>query len=650
MALSETAQLAIQISAKNSAGAVLGQVERQFGSLQNSIVKVGAAIASAFAVRDVIDSTRRFAHDLDALRDAMGASGEQASRWNFQARYVGATADDLASSFQILANNVYSQAEAIAKGSSDFDKLGISVLNAQKQMRPVGDIIEDLREKMQRLDAPSQAIIERQLFGRAGGRLHDFLTLTSADVARLDADLASLGMTLGSNVVDAMEQQQRELNRLGFMFDSIKLKVGGFLIPLFITMAGIVQRAAMSIKAWAESLRAPLQVIKEVGDRVQAFLADIGKGDLWKAVIDLGRDIVSKIGEGLAKVGDWVTTSWPFWRQSLGNLFDSSVAWIKDTGWPSLVTFIETQIPAFANWIVKSLPEWTRNFSELVTSFVSWILTTAVPNIVTGLVTAIPKIGGWIIDAVGWMSSVGVPAVLNTLGSIGAAIVRGILQGIGNNVANTGIGQWFLDTIGWISNVGIPAALSTLGAIGNAIRTGILDGLGDLKTDIWNRIKDAIPGVGGIESGLRGILPSGGGGTSSPGASVGAWRPPSAQIANPTGYTPGPSGLSTIGGVTGTGISANSSVGTFLSGLGIALAGGGVVMPRPGGTLARIGEAGQAEAVIPLDRMSGLGGGQSISITVNGDVDSRDRVRELARAVGDEIMRSTRQQRNFAIG
>ncbi|MEK6772362.1 MAG: hypothetical protein AABY64_00355 [Bdellovibrionota bacterium] len=55
---------------------------------------------------------------------------------------------------------------------------------------------------------------------------------------------------------------------------------------------------------------------------------------------------------------------------------------------------------------------------------------------------------------------------------------------------------------------------------------------------------------------------------------------------------------------------------------GIQLAEGGIVMPRPGGVQATIGEAGQAEAVIPLDRAGefGLGGGGSknITIVVNG--------------------------------
>jgi TP901 family phage tail tape measure protein len=55
------------------------------------------------------------------------------------------------------------------------------------------------------------------------------------------------------------------------------------------------------------------------------------------------------------------------------------------------------------------------------------------------------------------------------------------------------------------------------------------------------------------------------------------------------------------------------------------LAEGGIVMPRPGGVLANIAEAGQAEAVIPLDRMKGMGKPSVVNnynITVSGGVGS----------------------------
>ena len=52
----------------------------------------------------------------------------------------------------------------------------------------------------------------------------------------------------------------------------------------------------------------------------------------------------------------------------------------------------------------------------------------------------------------------------------------------------------------------------------------------------------------------------------------------------------------------------------------IPMAEGGIVLPRPGGTLAQIGEAGKAEAVIPLDRLDRMTGGSTYNIAVNAGV------------------------------
>jgi hypothetical protein len=56
----------------------------------------------------------------------------------------------------------------------------------------------------------------------------------------------------------------------------------------------------------------------------------------------------------------------------------------------------------------------------------------------------------------------------------------------------------------------------------------------------------------------------------------------------------------------------------------VALAEGGIVMPTPGGTNALIAEAGKPEAVIPLDRLGGLGG--NITVNVYGSVGSQEDV------------------------
>lgn len=80
---------------------------------------------------------------------------------------------------------------------------------------------------------------------------------------------------------------------------------------------------------------------------------------------------------------------------------------------------------------------------------------------------------------------------------------------------------------------------------------------------------------------------------------------------------------------------------------GIKLAEGGVVMPRPGGTQAIIGEAGQPEAVIPLDKMGGMGGG--ITINVNGGLlGDPSSAREFAIAVDRQLLELRRNNESVS--
>lgn len=74
---------------------------------------------------------------------------------------------------------------------------------------------------------------------------------------------------------------------------------------------------------------------------------------------------------------------------------------------------------------------------------------------------------------------------------------------------------------------------------------------------------------------------------------------------------------------------------------GIQLAEGGVVMPRPGGIQATIGEGGQPEAVIPLDRFGEFGlSGPNVNITFTGPLlGDEQQAREFALAVDRELLK-----------
>ena len=78
---------------------------------------------------------------------------------------------------------------------------------------------------------------------------------------------------------------------------------------------------------------------------------------------------------------------------------------------------------------------------------------------------------------------------------------------------------------------------------------------------------------------------------------------------------------------------------------GVQLADGGIVKASPGGTLATIGEGGQDEMVVPLDRASefgfgGGGGGNNITIVVNGGLmGSESEAYEFAKSIDRELLK-----------
>jgi hypothetical protein len=83
------------------------------------------------------------------------------------------------------------------------------------------------------------------------------------------------------------------------------------------------------------------------------------------------------------------------------------------------------------------------------------------------------------------------------------------------------------------------------------------------------------------------------------------------------------------------------STGGVAAARGVRMADGGIVMPRAGGTPAIIGEAGMAEAVIPLDRFDDVvgrrGGGNNIVINVNAGMGTD------GAAVGEQIVNAIRR-------
>ncbi|HLB42008.1 MAG TPA: hypothetical protein VJN02_03975 [Gammaproteobacteria bacterium] len=80
---------------------------------------------------------------------------------------------------------------------------------------------------------------------------------------------------------------------------------------------------------------------------------------------------------------------------------------------------------------------------------------------------------------------------------------------------------------------------------------------------------------------------------------------------------------------------------------GVQLAEGGIVKARPGGIQATIGEGGQDEAVIPLDKMGAMGG-ITINFHVGAMMGNQDEAYKFAKVVDQELLNLRRNNESVA--
>lgn len=127
-----------------------------------------------------------------------------------------------------------------------------------------------------------------------------------------------------------------------------------------------------------------------------------------------------------------------------------------------------------------------------------------------------------------------------------------------------------------------------------------------------------------------------------------------APLASVWGAAATAASIATLGAATGFAAPAQAAI---VTGAGLAkalsipgLAEGGIVLPSPGGTIVQVAEAGQAEAIIPLDKAGPLGGNVNVDVTIeSAQFQDEDQAEGLISELGAEFARQIFDLRDFNV-
>lgn len=364
-------------------------------------------------------------------------------------------------------------------------------------------------------------------------------------------------------------------DKMRVAFSQLQERIGTYLLPVFEKLTNfVIDKLIPGIEGFVELFRTKgfggiADVVKKQIPKVLNVLKDLGKKLIgWVgAQLPIWLNKLQELGQALI---DWIGPRIRPMLSKLGEWIAAAANWILNTGLPLLVDKLIELGNALVDWIKPKIVPMLKKLGELLGSILEWIVTEAIPKLTKESLKLAGALLSWVADLL--------PKAVAGLATFALELIKKI-PGL------------FVDVVKAFADKGAEIGGNILEGIVDFVRN--LPGrMLELAGAIWDKMVEfgkmlvdkIVEGIkaapGKIIDALRSLLPGGGG-----------------------FFSGGTGGLFSIK----------------------PFADGGIVT---GPTLGLVGEAGP-EAIIPLDQLSGLGGG--ITVNVAGSVITENDLVETVR-------------------
>jgi hypothetical protein len=281
-------------AASKTASTIDSQFKKISGSfelLNGHMMAFVAVLAGGGALKKFIDSANEWNLSVGKMAIQLGLTTEQASVLKVALHGLGIDTDIYTSASQKLSKNVFSNSQA-------FETLGIKVRDSSGHYRPVTELMGEVNTKLAAMKNPiEQNIAGQQIYGKGWGEVRAILKLTSEQMSEAETRARELGLVVGADGVDASKKYAVQMRELGLVSDSMKIKLGQELLPVFKKIAIFMnEEGPGASRFFAAGLEGVLWVVqsliigfKELGSETTTSFAKIkaratGQLDTYRAL------------------------------------------------------------------------------------------------------------------------------------------------------------------------------------------------------------------------------------------------------------------------------------------------------------------------------------------------------------------------------
>lgn len=273
----------------------------EFERITDGAKAMGAALAAAFTLDAIKDGVLQAVNFADAMGDMAARTGqsvESLTAMGYAAQFSGSSVETYSAGIEKLSDNIASAAAGNDAAAQMFGRLGVSVRDANGQIRDSNQVLLDLADKVAAMQSPAEktaAVMD--LFGKtAGPELLQLLNQGKDGITALTTEAQRMGAVISTETAAQAGEFNDALDRAKIASNGLFLTIGKEVLPVLnsfsskatdaATSGGVLEKSATAVGVAFKTVYTGGAVLGNVlgviGDqlgKVGAMAAAVASGD-----------------------------------------------------------------------------------------------------------------------------------------------------------------------------------------------------------------------------------------------------------------------------------------------------------------------------------------------------------------------------------
>lgn len=382
-ALGEAAEVAGEVAV-----AAMEAVVAAAAAVGTAVVAAASAIGTSFI--DATMQTSQLADELLTTSSVTGLTTDTLQELNYASELLDVNTETVTGSMTKLLKTMSSAADGSASAMEKFTDLGISIYDAEGNLRSSEEVFWDAVDVLGQIENESERdAASMELFGRSARELNPLIEAGSDAFNQLAEEAHNVGYVLDGDTLDAFGALDDNMQRLTNTSQAVQQSFGQVLLPLLTDMSG---DAVSLMGDFSSALSDAGGNIDQIGSIIEQFapravelveayipqiitiVEDVANA-LLPAVVSVAPQLIGLVSNLLLSVANSISQNSDSFITAFNQLFES-VAQTALTLLPVLVpvaiglitTLVETLLdPANIELLISAAMEIIMNLVNILT-------------------------------------------------------------------------------------------------------------------------------------------------------------------------------------------------------------------------------------------------------------------------------------------